>query len=94
MSDELSVQIEGHGTLTVRRGTVLLEACEEAGIPIEAACGGFACCNTCRVEVVGDASGLSPLLPEEEPFLDAPTQRLACQAEVRGAVSLKLAPGA
>ncbi|MEO0600978.1 MAG: 2Fe-2S iron-sulfur cluster-binding protein [Myxococcota bacterium] len=94
MSDELSVEIEGHGTLSVRRGTILLEACEEAGIPMEAACGGFACCNTCRVEVVGDATGLSPMLPEEEPFLDSRAQRLACQAEVHGPVSLKLAPGA
>lgn len=94
MSHEVRVEIEGHGTLMVEPGTLLLEACEEAGIPIEAACGGFACCNTCRVEVVGGSSGLSPLLPEEEPFLDAPTQRLACQAEVRGPVALRLAPGA
>ena len=94
MSATLSVQIESHGTLEVTHGTLLLDACEAAGIPMEAACGGFACCNTCRIDVIGDASGLSPLLPEEEPFLDSPTQRLACQAEVRGPVTLRLAPGA
>jgi len=94
LTDLVPVEIEGHGTLQVARGTILLEACEAASIPMEAACGGFACCNTCRVDVVGEASGLTPMLPEEEPFLDAPTQRLACQAEVTGPVRLRLAPGA
>jgi len=94
LSDELTVEIEGHGRLRVAPGTVLLEACEDADVPMEAACGGFACCNTCRVDVIGDDSGLSPMLPEEEPFLDAPTQRLACQASVVGPVVLRLAPGA
>ena len=94
MSDELPVEVEGYGAVRVRRGTLLLDACDAAQIPMEAACGGFACCNTCRVEVIGDGSGLSPLLPEEEPFLDGPTQRLACQAEVVGPVRCRLAPGA
>ncbi|MEN0062931.1 MAG: 2Fe-2S iron-sulfur cluster-binding protein [Myxococcota bacterium] len=94
MGDAVPVVIEGHRTLQVEPGTLLLEACEAAEIPMEAACGGFACCNTCRVDVVGDAEGLSPRLPEEEPFLDAPTHRLACQAEVVGAVTVRLAPGA
>lgn len=94
MADSIDVIVDDHGTLKVARGTILLEACEAASVPMEAACGGFACCNTCRVDVVGDASGLSPCLPEEEPFLDAPTHRLACQAEVVGPVRVRLAPGA
>ncbi len=73
-------------------GTSLLEACEAAGIPMESACGGFACCNSCRVEV--ESGELTPLLPEEEPFLDGPRQRLGCQARVVGGpVSIRLAPG-
>ena len=87
------IEVEGHGTLQARADRLLLEACEQAGLPIEAACGGFACCNTCRVEVLDGADRLSPLQPEEEPFLDAPTQRLACQARVRGPLRLRLAPG-
>ncbi len=60
---------------------------------MDSACGGFACCNSCRVEVLSGA--LSPLLPEEEPFLDAPAQRLGCQARLLGGlVAVRLAPGA
>ena len=72
-------------------GDSLLEVAERAGVPIEAACGGFAGCNTCRVRVVHGE--LSPCDPVEEPFLDSPGQRLACQALVVGAVSLVLDPG-
>ncbi|HHO51087.1 MAG TPA: (2Fe-2S)-binding protein [Deltaproteobacteria bacterium] len=87
------VSVEGHACVEAAAGSSLLEICEAAGIEIEAACGGFACCNTCRVEILDGAGSLSPRLPEEEPFLDAPTQRLACQAEVWGAVAVRLAPG-
>ena len=75
-------------------GPTLLEACEGADVPMESACGGFAACNSCRVEVIRGAEGLSPRQPEEEAFLDAPTQRLGCQARVGGDVVVRLAPGA
>lgn len=93
MSDTVEIQVDGHGTLTAEVDSLLLEACEAAGLPIDAACGGFACCNTCRVEVLEGADRLSERLSEEEPFLDTPTQRLACQATVRGPVRVRLAPG-
>ncbi len=89
-----SVLVQGFPEITTEPGRSLLEICEEAGIPVEAACGGFACCNTCRVEVLDDGSGLTELLPEEEPFLDASGQRLGCQAQVIGPVRVRLAPGA
>lgn len=87
------VSVEGHPPVEAAQGQLLLEICEAAGIEIEAACGGFACCNTCRVEVLSGAGALSDKLPEEDPFLDAPTQRLACQAQVWGPVAIRLAPG-
>ena len=86
--------MQGWPAIAVPAGQTLLEACEDAGIPVEAACGGFACCNTCRVEVLDEGAGLSELLPEEEPFLDAAGQRLGCQARVIGPVHVRLAPGA
>jgi ferredoxin len=60
---------------------------------MESACGGFAACNSCRVVVLDGE--LTPLLPEEEPFLDGPDQRLGCQARVAGGdrVAVRLAPG-
>jgi 2Fe-2S ferredoxin len=65
--------------------------CERNDVEMEAACGGFACCNTCRVRVV--EGELSPMDEIEEPFLDAPGQRLGCQARILGDVVLKLDPG-
>lgn len=88
------IRVEGHPAFTGDDASTLLEHCEDHGLPIEAACGGFACCNTCRVQVLEGAANLSPLLPEEEPFLDGEDQRLACQVRVLGPVSLRLAPGA
>jgi ferredoxin len=70
-----------------------LDILEEAGIPVEAACGGFAACNTCRVRVL--KGSLSPIEEAEEPFLDRPDQRLSCQAFMgKEDVVLMLEPGA
>lgn len=69
----------------------LLDACLDAGIPMEAACGGFAACNTCRVRVLGGSLG--PPTPVEEPFLDRPDQRLGCQCQPVGDLVLELDPG-
>lgn len=87
----MRLEIEGFDPVEVEPGTTVLEACEDHGIPMESACGGFAACNSCRVEVLSGV--LSPLVDEEEPFLDAPDQRLGCQARVLGDVALRLAPG-
>jgi 2Fe-2S ferredoxin len=86
---------EGHPPFAVEAGVTLLEACEHGGVPMTSACGGFAACNSCRVQVVSGASGLTPQVVEEEAFLDGPAQRLGCQARVvAGAdVVLRLAPG-
>ena len=86
------VAVAGFEPFEVAVGTVLLDACEAGGVPIDSACGGFAACNSCRV-AVRDMSALSPLVEEEEPFLDAPDQRLACQCEVLGDLEIALAPG-
>ncbi len=69
----------------------MLEVCDEQGIPMESACGGFAACNSCRVKVLDGK--LSPLLEEETAFLDRPDQRLGCQAKVCGPLKIALDPG-
>lgn len=76
--------VEEHGTVTAAAGRTLLEVCEEAGIPMDTACGGFAACNSCRVVVLAGSEGLDPVHPEEEAFLDARDQRLGCQATFLG----------
>jgi adenylate cyclase len=90
----VTVSVEGYARSEAEAGWTLLEVCEAASIPMDSACGGFAACNSCRVEVVEGADQLSPELPEEEPFLDAADQRLGCQARVWGDVAVRLAPGA
>ena len=72
-------------------GQTLLEVCDNHGLPMETACGGFAACNSCRVRLLSGA--LSPLEEVEAPFLDAQDQRLGCQARVVGDVTLRLDPG-
>lgn len=69
----------------------LLQVCDDNGLPMETACGGFAACNSCRVRVISGV--LSPLEEVEEPFLDAPDQRLGCQARVVGDVVVRMDPG-
>ncbi len=70
---------------------LLLELCLDHGVDMEAACGGFAACNTCRVRVI--EGELTPLDPVEQPFLDRADQRLGCQARLIGDVRLRLDPG-
>lgn len=85
------IEIDGWPAFDGRLEETLLEAADRAGVPIEAACGGFAACNTCRVAVF--AGELSEVSDEEAPFLDAPEHRLACQARIRGDLRARLAPG-
>lgn len=90
----MRVEIEGYPAFDVESGTLLLEACEAHGVPMDSACGGFAACNSCRVRVLAGANHLTPVVDEEEPFLDDEDQRLGCQAAVLGPVRLRLEPGA
>jgi adenylate cyclase len=86
--------VEGYPPARAPIGATLLEACEASGIPMDSACGGFAACNSCRVEVLEGGDHLSPRVTEEDPFLDGPDQRLGCQARILGDLSMRLAPGA
>ena len=87
------MQIMGWGTAKEVDGMTVLEACERQGVPMEAECGGFAACNSCRVTVLEGMNHLSSVLDEESGFLDNPSHRLGCQAIIKGDVVLKLAPG-
>jgi 2Fe-2S ferredoxin len=83
--DDVGVDVQ------VRLDETLYEICLDHDIDMEAACGGFAACNTCRVRVLDGA--LSPMDDIERPFLDRPDQRLGCQARVVQDVVLTLDPG-
>lgn len=83
--EDLGVTVDGP------EDQLLLDLCLDHGIDMEAACGGFAACNTCRVRVL--EGQLSPKEEIEDPFLDRPDQRLGCQARLLGELRLKLDPG-
>lgn len=88
----IRVRVEGWAAFSLPEGATLLQGCEAAGIPMESACGGFACCNSCRVGVLEGDCGVASA--EEEPFLDLPSQRLGCQWQPLGDVTVSLQPGA
>lgn len=74
-------------------GKTLLDVSRDNRIPHMSVCGGRARCSTCRVVVMGDQDGLSPVGPAERKLLDLinaePNMRLACQARVTGDVGIR-----
>ncbi len=80
--------------IEVEAGTSLLEAAQQAGVDLVAACGGTGICATCRVVLVHGR--LSPLTPSEEEMLEpgqaAAGYRLACQAVPLSDVKIEIPP--
>ena len=86
---------DGHSIdAEVAAGTRLLHAAMAEGIDLSHYCGGTCSCGTCRVEIRGDARGLSPMEGREQMVLGFEAMqrgdRLACQARVLGAVSVSI----
>jgi ferredoxin len=84
----------GDRVVTVRAGTTLLEAAKGGRIDIRSYCGGNCSCGTCRVEVVSGHRNLSKREGMEEMALGgekaARGDRLACQAQVLGEVTVNI----
>ena len=95
MKTEYTVDFQPLGRrVQVTGGTTLLEAARNAGVGLNAVCGGAGVCGTCRVRVV---EGLvSPPNKSEANFLDQEEfdggYRLACQVEVQGDVLVDVPP--
>lgn len=78
----------------VARGTTILQAAQASGVELVAVCGGLGTCGTCRVRAV---HGLLSGETAEEEDLFTPTEsrdgwRLACRAQVCGAVRVEVPP--
>ncbi len=73
-------------------GWSVMEIVREAGLPIEAACGGCCACATCHVYVAADwLPKLNPPEPDESMMLDEAfevrdTSRLSCQIKFSDAL--------
>jgi ferredoxin, 2Fe-2S len=88
-------------TLEAQEGWSVMEIIREAGLPIEAACGGCCACATCHVYVADDwLEQLNPASDDEDRMLDEAymvqeNSRLGCQipftAELDG-LRVTLAP--
>ncbi len=90
MAAELIVDFEPLGRRArVASGVTLLEAARQAGVGLNALCGGTGACGTCRVRVVaGEVS--PPTEAERESVTEG--LRLACQVRVWGDVRVDVPP--
>jgi uncharacterized 2Fe-2S/4Fe-4S cluster protein (DUF4445 family) len=90
VNDKLTVDFEPLGRRArVAPGTTLLEAARQAGVGLNAVCGGAGTCGTCRVRVV--AGQVTPPTEAERDSL-AEGFRLACQARVLDDVRVDVPP--
>ena len=79
--------------LEANNGLVLMEIIRDAGLPIEAACGGCAACATCHVYIDDDwTDKLESMGEDEEAMLDQTfhvqkNSRLSCQIEYNASLN-------
>ena len=82
-------------------GSTIMEIIRDAGLDIEAACGGCCACATCHVYITNDKiNALDPIDDDEESMLDQAfdvkdVSRLSCQinlTEDLDGIELELAP--
>ena len=73
--------------LNAEVGSTIMEIIRDAGLDIEAACGGCCACATCHVYITNDKiNKLNPIDDDEESMLDQAfhvkdNSRLSCQIE-------------
>lgn len=88
-------------TLEATEGSTFMEIIRDAGLDIEAACGGCCACATCHIYIKEDLlNKLSKMNDDEESMLDqafsvANNSRLGCQIEYKeeyNGMELILAP--
>ncbi len=95
MTTEHTIDFQPLGRrVQVAAGVSLLEAARQAGVGLNAVCGGGGSCGTCLVRVV--SGEVSPANKSEEAFISpqefSQGYRLACQVEVLGDVLVDVPP--
>ncbi len=75
-------------SITVPRGTLLIDAAREAGLYVPQQCGGLAICSWCRMEILQGEGHLSPPTEGEKRLREweklSENERASCQAEIHG----------
>ena len=81
-----------HKQIEVTQGTNLLEAIQQAHLPIARSCGAVAVCAKCFVTVIEGEENLTPPSPLEIKLIQRdnlpPRTRLACLTKIRGPVTI------
>ena len=87
------ITINDQREITVEGGNNLLSVLTEQKIFIPSACGGRGTCGLCKLKAI---EGAGPLLPTEEPYLEAEEResniRLSCQVKVRNDLRIEISP--
>lgn len=88
---DVSIDINGKKTLTVKGGDKLLSSLASEGIFIPSACGGRGSCGACKCKVESD---IGSHLPTEIPYLTkeemAENVRLACQVKLKADIKISI----
>ena len=79
-------------TAAASRGASLLDVAVEAGVEIDAPCGGQGRCGRCKVTIDGGRRREPPERPPDAPPRSKPAYALACQATVEGDVVVTIPP--
>ncbi len=78
-------------TVEAQPGQTVLQIALDAGIPMEHACGGNGFCTTCLCNVQEGMDHLNPRNDREENMgIVSDPERLSCQAEVEGDVTVEI----
>ena len=78
-------------TVEAESGAKILQIALDAGIPMEHACGGNGFCTTCLCKVKEGMENLSGRNDREENMgITEDPERLSCQSEVRGDVTVEV----
>ena len=87
------ITVKDQRQITVEGGDNLLSVLTEQKIFIPSACGGRGTCGLCKLKAI---EGAGPLLPTEEPYLEAEEResnvRLSCQVKVRNDLKIEIPP--
>ncbi|MCC1493711.1 NADH:ubiquinone reductase (Na(+)-transporting) subunit F [Cognatishimia sp. F0-27] len=93
--EAFDIAVNGGRHIPAQRGDKLLDALQNAQLPIPAACGGKGTCGLCRVTVTGDGAG-TPQATERgvlSPKERRNHVRLACQTSLRGDCAVEVPEG-
>ena len=81
-----------HKQIDVPKGTNLMQAIMDSGLPIGSSCGSVAVCAKCHVKVLKGAENLSPIEAQEAKLLKRDKipegSRISCQAQILGPVTV------